>query len=92
MLTAKRRLKPLISIDTQEALEANVSECPILMPSELAMITGRIRRSSQAKELDAMGIPYRLRSDKSIVVFRSELPGHESATKTKQRSPRLCLS
>ena len=69
-----------------------MSECPILTPAELVTITGRIRRASQAKELDTMGIPYRLRSDKSIVVFRSELPGHEQATKTKQRSPRLCLS
>jgi hypothetical protein len=69
-----------------------MSECPILTPAELATITGRIRRSAQAKELDAMGINYHLRSDKSIVVFRSELPGHEPATKTKQRTPRLCLS
>lgn len=69
-----------------------MSECPILTAAELATITGRIKRSSQAKELDVMGIPYHLRSDKSIVVFRSELPGHESATKTKQRTPRLCLS
>jgi len=69
-----------------------MSECPILTATELVAITGRIRRSSQAKELDAMGIAYRLRSDKSIVVFRSELPGNEQATKTKQRPPRLCLS
>lgn len=69
-----------------------MSECPILTSTELVAITGRIRRSFQVKELEAMGIPYRLRSDKSIVVFRSELPGHEQATKTKQRTPRLCLS
>lgn len=69
-----------------------MSECPILTPAELALITGRMKRSSQAKELDAMGIPYRQRSDKSIVVFRSELPGHEPTTKTKPRTPRLCLS
>lgn len=69
-----------------------MSECPILTPAELAAITGRLRRSAQARELDAMRIPYHLRSDKSIVVFRAELPGYEPTKKAQQRSPRLCLS
>lgn len=62
----------------------------ILSKLDLIELTGRIRWNSQARELTAMGVPYRRRSDGSIVVLREDL-GH--ATKEKgSASPRLRLS
>lgn len=57
-----------------------------LSPVELCELTGKLRASAQARELEAMGVPYRLRRDGSVAVLRihaEHLPGagrqHEPA-------------
>jgi hypothetical protein len=58
----------------------------ILSPDELQALTGgRVQRSAQRRELDFLGIPYKLRRDGSLVVFRAAaehaaLPGVAIAT------------
>lgn len=42
----------------------------LLTINELRELTGRIQSDAQARELDALGIPYRRRRDKSLVVMR----------------------
>lgn len=42
----------------------------LLTSNELRELTGRIQSDAQARELDAIGIPYRQRRDKSLVVMR----------------------
>ena len=41
-----------------------------LTQAELVELTRRIQSDAQARELDAIGIPFRRRSDKSLVVMR----------------------
>lgn len=41
-----------------------------LTQAELVELTQRIQSDAQARELDAIGIPYRRRRDKSLVVMR----------------------
>ncbi len=41
-----------------------------LTPAELVELTRRIQSDAQARELDAIGIPFRRRRDKSLVVMR----------------------
>lgn len=61
----------------------------ILNQFELIELTRRVRWSSQARELTTMGIPFRRRSDGSIVVMKEDLQ-HASAKKG-QASPRMRL-
>lgn len=42
----------------------------LLTRNELRELTGRIQSDAQARELDALGIPYRRRRDGSLVVMR----------------------
>lgn len=42
----------------------------LLTSNELRELTGRIQSDAQARELDAICIPYRRRRDKSLVVMR----------------------
>lgn len=42
----------------------------ILSVEELRALTGRIQSDAQARELDLIGIPYKRRSNKSLVVMR----------------------
>jgi hypothetical protein len=59
----------------------------ILTPDELVTLTARRRKSAQAAVLDALGVPYRLRPDNSIVVFRRDV---EAPTARPQaRAPQL---
>lgn len=60
----------------------------ILSEKELEELTGKSRHKAQAKVLDFMGIPYKLRPDGSLVVLRSYLAPKEE----KPSSPRLRLS
>lgn len=41
-----------------------------LTKPEIEELTQRIQHDAQARELDAMGIPYKRRRDKSLVVLR----------------------
>jgi len=43
----------------------------LLTSHELRELTGRIQSDAQARELDALGIPFRRRRDKSLVVMRA---------------------
>lgn len=45
----------------------------ILARDDIIELTGKVRRSAQARVLDALGIPYRRRTDGSIVVFSVDL-------------------
>lgn len=41
----------------------------ILTPAELEKVTNRVRCDGQRRELDHMGIPYRVRRDGSLLVL-----------------------
>lgn len=64
-----------------------------LTQAELAELTQRIQRDAQARELDTMGIPYKRRRDKSLVVMRVcvEMALGASGAKIEQHEPRLHL-
>lgn len=62
----------------------------VLTPAELIELTGRVRPSAQVRELEALGISYRLRTDGRVIVLRETL-SHATSRK-KQRSPTLRLS
>lgn len=62
-----------------------------LTPEELAEVTGKQRRPSQAKVLQAMAIPYRVRPDGSLLVLRSNV-SNDAATQIEPPSPALHLS
>lgn len=47
--------------------------CLVLSEQELTELTGRIRPSAQARQLRALGIDFRQRTDGSIVVLRFDL-------------------
>jgi len=67
----------------------------LLTPEELRKLTNRQRRPSQAKELRAMGIEFRTRTDGSLVVLRATVEialGAGGAVVPKQeRRPQLRL-
>lgn len=69
------------------------SDPMFLTTDELEQLTGRMRRSAQAAELDAMGVPYRVRRSGSIVVLRVAVQIAFGATQQpeKPRAPRLRL-
>lgn len=45
----------------------------ILSDDQIEQITRRRRAAAQIKQLRALGIPYRLRTDGSIVVFEQDI-------------------
>lgn len=59
----------------------------LLSPDELVALTGKIRPSWQAKELDHLGIPHKPRKDGTLIVLRIHVEGmhHQQPT----REPRL---
>lgn len=59
-----------------------------LTPDELRELTGRKRNDAQRAELRAMGIPYRVRTDGTVVVLRIDVEGRR-ATISPQREPEL---
>lgn len=67
----------------------------LLTPEELQKLTNRQRQSAQAKELRAMGIEFRTRTDGSLVVLRATVEtalGAGGASMAKQeRQPQLIL-
>lgn len=62
----------------------------ILSNDELVEITGKHRASAQAKELEALGIPFRRRTDGKVIVFSEWI--NAAPKEIRPRSPRLCLS
>lgn len=62
----------------------------ILTPDELKALTGKTRPSWQAKELDFLGVPYRRRSDGSLLVLWSDAGAKQNAPlATDKRAPKL---
>lgn len=61
----------------------------VLTKDDLAEITGKTKAAWQARELEHLGIPYRRRSNGSLLVFWEDVRG----TKGEQpRRPQLRLS
>lgn len=58
----------------------------ILSRAEVAELTGFVRYRRQARELDCLRIPYRLRSDGSPLVVRAHVEGR---VETKEPQLRL---
>jgi hypothetical protein len=56
-----------------------------LTPQEVAELTHRVKGAWQAKALESMGIPYRLRPDGTPAVLRDDLKVSEG----KRRNPQL---
>jgi len=61
----------------------------ILMPDQLQLLTNKRRSAAQVRELKAMGIPYRVRSDGTPVVLTNDLVS--SSGKASKPKPRLRL-
>ena len=50
-----------------------MTDAPWLSEAELVKMTGKTKPSAQARELDAMGVPYRRRLDGKLIVGRAAL-------------------
>lgn len=57
----------------------------ILTNDELQALTGRERRPAQIRQLQAMGITYRQRADRSIVVLAAHVHQVLGASQGQQR-------
>ncbi len=44
---------------------------PVLLPAELEALTGKVRPSAQARELERRGVPFLRRSNGTLVVWRN---------------------
>lgn len=60
----------------------------ILSAAEIEDLTHKSRPGWQARELDHLGIPYRRRSDGSLIVLRIHVEGTQD---TPRREPQLRL-
>jgi hypothetical protein len=61
----------------------------LLTEAEIVALTGLVRHKAQARELEFQGIPYKLRRNGSLIVYRIHTA---YATQEKQeQSPSLCL-
>lgn len=58
----------------------------ILTPDQLSQLTGRRRCDAQRRQLDFLGIPYRLRMDGSLVVLLSDVERRDTM---RVREPEL---
>src|SRR5258708_21131317 len=55
-------------------------------PEQLVKLTGKMRYGAQRRVLDALGVPYRVRPDGSLVVFL-----HDETTQEKPAPPKVRL-
>ena len=53
----------------------------VLSPGELVGLTGKKYHTTQLKELNALGIMFRTRSDGSVVVARADIPRDKPKSK-----------
>lgn len=60
----------------------------ILSEEEIVVLTKKSRHAWQARELDFLGIPYKPRSDGSLLVLRIHV---EATQDTPRREPQLRL-
>lgn len=56
-----------------------------LGPDELVALTRKERHAAQARELEALGIPYRKRRDGSLVVMRADASTRPVVEKAEPR-------
>lgn len=66
-----------------------------LTQAEIADLTQRTQRDAQARELDAMGITYKRRRDKSLVVLRAVVEatlGGAATVRMESPEPQLHLT
>jgi hypothetical protein len=66
----------------------------LLTPDELELLTGKTERAqkrygSQARELEALGVPFIMRSDRTLIVYRRHVDGQ--AQEAQVESPAVCL-
>lgn len=64
----------------------------LLSPDEIEELTGKVRLAAQRLELQALGIPFRLRRDGSIAVLRSAVQvalGHHEVVPPRTGRPQL---
>ena len=57
----------------------------VLSPGELVGLTGKKYHTTQLKELNALGIMFRTRSDGSVVVARADIPKDKSESRKETR-------
>lgn len=62
----------------------------VLTPSELETLTGRHRAGWQLKQLQHLNIPYRRRTDGSLIVLWKDVDGTQD-TQPARREPQLRL-
>lgn len=61
----------------------------ILTPADLKLLTKRVKPAWQRRELEKLGIPFRTRSDGSLIVFWDDVrPVHNAKPR---REPQLRL-
>jgi hypothetical protein len=58
----------------------------ILSTADLIKLTDKVQKSAQARVLKHMGIPFKTRPDKSIVVFLADI---NAPAQTQPRTPSL---
>lgn len=63
----------------------------LLSPDELSELTGKATAPAQARVLDAIGIPYRIRPDRSLIVLRLAVESAlgQQLAGSQQRRPQL---
>lgn len=61
----------------------------LLTPDELVELTRKQRHKAQARVLTALGIPYHVRPDGSLIVYQASLP--YATEKERPASPALHL-
>ena len=66
----------------------------LLTPKELEALTNRKTKSAQRRELNAMGIEYKIRSDESLVVSKAHveyvLSVRDHKSKFRAAEPNWC--
>jgi hypothetical protein len=63
----------------------------ILTPEELQVLTKRSKAGWQRRELEHLGIPYKVRSDRSLIVFWEDVRATHNV-QPRPREPQLRLS
>jgi hypothetical protein len=68
----------------------------ILTPAELELLTGKTARAqkrygSQARELELLGVPYLLRSDRTLIVYRNHTDARRPAQNEETSAPAVLL-
>lgn len=69
---------------------------PWLTPEELETYTGKTERAqkrygSQATVLTALGVPFTVRPDKTLIVCRAHIDAPRPPEKTPEPAPTVCL-